>query len=83
LEDEKRKPVTSELYARKLLNYIHFNPVVSGFATSPAAWPFSSYKAILKQQHTEVHYQQALDWFGGLDNFIYNHQHPMNGSFDY
>jgi len=83
IKNFKRKEVTSEWYAQKLINYLHFNPVVSGFVTSPDAWLFSSYKAILKQQQTAVHYQQALDWFGGVDNFIYLHQHPMDGSFDY
>lgn len=41
----KRKEIDSEAYLIKLINYIHFNPVVHGFCSKPEEWNYSSYKA--------------------------------------
>lgn len=83
IKNFKRKQVDSELYAKQLINYIHFNPVTAGLSSSPEAWLYSSYNAIVKQRHTLVHHRYVLELFSGLDNFLYNHQQAMDGSFDY
>lgn len=70
----KRKAVASEDYVKKLVHYIHFNPVISGLADTPQGWPYSSYKAILTEKQTSVKKGQVLEWFGNLENFIYCHQ---------
>ncbi len=79
----RRKKVDSKEYALKLINYIHFNPVHHGFTHRPELWKYSSYNAILKQHNTSIDYKQVLELFGGVNNFEYMHQNPMDFSFDY
>ncbi len=79
----KRKCIDSELYLKKLINYIHFNPVHHGYTHSPELWKYSSYNAILKQHNTSVNYAQVIELFDDISNFSYMHQSPMDFSFDY
>ncbi len=79
----KRKRVDSELYLKKLINYIHFNPVIHGFTNAPGQWKYSSYNAILKQHNTAINCALVIELFDDINNFRYMHQHPMDFSFDY
>lgn len=74
----KRKKISSESYFIKLVNYIHFNPVVSGLINSPQEWKYSSFSAIVAGKVTLVNKAEVLEWFDGIDNFLYNHQHPFD-----
>ncbi|TAJ10689.1 hypothetical protein DMA11_18675, partial [Marinilabiliaceae bacterium JC017] len=82
IKNFKRKKVTNEHYFLRLVNYIHFNSMILGFA-QPGQWKYSSFNAIVKQQNTLVDYSGVLERFNGLSNFLYCHQGPMDGSFDY
>jgi REP element-mobilizing transposase RayT len=74
----KRKQVTDEQYLKKLVHYIHYNPVEAGLAKNPKYWKFSSYKSFLSKQTTKLKRAEVISWFDDLDNFIYCHQHPPN-----
>jgi len=74
----KRKQVTDEQYLKKLVLYIHYNPVEAGLAKNPKYWKFSSYKSFLSKQTTKLKRAEVISWFNDLDNFIYCHQHPPN-----
>lgn len=78
LKNFKRKEITSEYYFRKIVNYIHFNPVVHGFVDEPIQWKYSSYEAIVSNKPTLVNKVEILQWFDDLDNFIYNHRYPFD-----
>lgn len=73
----KRKEVDSEAYLVKLINYIHFNPVIHGFCAKPEEWNYSSYKAIISEKSTLVDRKSVLFFFDGLDNFLFNHRYPI------
>ncbi|MFY9151992.1 MAG: transposase [Prolixibacteraceae bacterium] len=73
----KRKEVNSEAYLIKLINYIHFNPVVHGFCAKPEEWRYSSYKAIISEKPTLIDRKSVLFFFDGLDNFLFNHWYPI------
>ena len=74
----RRKEITTEEYFAKLVNYIHFNPVVHGFTEYPGDWKYSSYQAILSGKSTMVARSETIAWFGGLDNFMACHRHPFD-----
>lgn len=80
----KRKQITSEEYLKKVLHYIHFNPVKANLCKNPQHWEFSSYKAILSNQKTNIQKEEVLHWFEEINNFIYIHQeHPDDSGINY
>lgn len=73
LKNFKRKPVEDDAYFVRLVNYIHRNPVNHGFVNNAGEWKFSSYNAIISKKPTMICRNEVLDWFGGLENFVFNH----------
>ncbi len=69
----KRKRVYDETYLRKLVHYIHHNPVNSCLCHAPQEWPHSSYSQLIHQETTFLRRAEILDWFGDRENFIYSH----------
>lgn len=61
-----------------LVTYIHRNPQKHGFVDDFRDWPYSSYDAILLEKPTRVQRIVVLEWFGGLDNFLVEHQQAPN-----
>ena len=74
----KRKPVLEVNYLRKLVHYIHYNPIKAGLAEKPEDWKFSSYKSLVTKRKTQLQREQTLSWFDDLSNFKYCHQYPPN-----
>src|SRR5699024_10153317 len=70
----KRKFIDSEEYLRKLIRYIHFNPVTAGLCDKLEDWEFSSYKSLLSNKPTLLLREEVLDWFDDRDNFVYTHK---------
>ncbi|MBN1643178.1 MAG: transposase, partial [Anaerolineae bacterium] len=64
----QRIPVTSEAYLRRLVVYIHQNPVRHGFVDQLSEWPYSSYAALLSTKPTHVARDAVLEWLGGAAN---------------
>ena len=69
----KRKQVTDEVYLRRLVCYIHNNPVNHGFKNMPDEWEFSSYRKIINQPE-EIINKEVIELFGDLKNMISVHQ---------
>ncbi len=78
LKSFKRKHITDENYFVRLVNYIHNNPVTHGFVMKPEDWKFSSYNAILSDKPTLIEREDVLDWFDGMEDFIFCHRCPMD-----
>lgn len=76
----KRKPVTTEKYLRKLIHYIHYNPVQAKLADQPENWRFSSYSAMLSESKTLINRKAVIDLFEDYENFIYCHRQPPDVS---
>jgi REP element-mobilizing transposase RayT len=69
----KRKRITEQEYLKRLIYYIHRNPLHHNLNLHPSEYPYSSYQGILGKQKTLLQREQVLDWFDGTDNFVYFH----------
>ena len=69
LNSLERKPIRKSTYFKRLIYYIHQNPVSHGFVENPGDWPYSSYSIILSQKQTQIKRDEILKWFGGKQNF--------------
>jgi putative transposase len=67
----RRKKVDSEDYFRKLVCYIHNNPVNHQFCDFTDEWEFSSYKSILNSPRNFNH---VLRFFDNMLNFVGCHK---------
>lgn len=76
MKNFKRKNVTDETYLRKLIHYIHYNPVHHGYVDGVEAWPYSSYRAITSSEPSEIMKKEVVAFFDDLENFKYCHKHP-------
>jgi REP element-mobilizing transposase RayT len=69
----KRILVKDEGYLRKLIHYIHYNPVEAGLVGSISDWKYSSYSSIIGHSPTLVKKKAVIEFFGDLENFKYCH----------
>ena len=69
----KRKKITDTRYLRKLVHYIHHNPIEADLCEKPQEWKFSSYGALLHNAPTLLQKEEVLEWFGDKENFIAVH----------
>ncbi|MDP2685721.1 MAG: hypothetical protein Q8O62_00770 [Aequorivita sp.] len=72
----KRKEIQDEIYFRKLVHYIHHNPVEAGLCIYPTEWVHSSYNALISRKPTLLNRLEVLRYFETIDNFKYVHSHP-------
>lgn len=69
----KRKKVTDEKYLKKLVHYIHYNPVEARLAKKPEDWKHSSYAQIVKNQTDLILKDELIGLFDDLENFMHFH----------
>lgn len=74
----KRKPVYDDAYIRKLICYIHNNPVKDGIVQRPETWHHSSFHALneLTQQQAEAN--NIIKLFGTKADFLHAHIAELN-----
>lgn len=72
----KRNEVTKEPYFRKLIHYIHRNPVEAGFCNHPKEWDYSSYNPLISKKPTLLKRNEVLAYFDSVENFEYVHSLP-------
>lgn len=70
----KRKRITSEDYLRKLVFYIHNNPVHHSVAENIFSYAWSSYHEFLREEETIVESKEVLELFDDLENFLIYHR---------
>jgi REP element-mobilizing transposase RayT len=85
IERFQRKPVRNEAYFVTLVVYIHRNPQRHGFVADFREWPFSSYRAIVRNAvpgrngvPTKVAWRTVSDWFGGGEAFREAHRRAVD-----
>lgn len=66
----RRKLVFGSNHLKQLLSYIHHNPIHHLDFDDYDAYPWSSYNAYATEAKTKVSRDEALNWFGGLDEFL-------------
>jgi len=76
----ERKEVTDTAYLRKLIHYIHHNPVKHKFAEHIADYPWSSYGSLTSAKPTKLNRKLVLDLFNDEDEFI--RYHTQNQEYD-
>ncbi len=74
----KRKLIDSEEYLKKLIYYIHNNPVQHGFCKSMNLYPWSSYETIISTKNTNLKRNEVVDMFGNISNFIEFHNSNLS-----
>jgi putative transposase len=68
-----RIAIDTEEYLRKLVIYIHFNPVNHGFFEKPEEWFFSSFKNIYNNPKQKKEYDIVIESFGDKQNYMFCH----------
>ena len=76
LKNFKRKQIQSEDYLRKLILYIHLNPVKHGFVDSVRHWKWSSYRNFPTEQN-----EMMVMFFDDFNNYQFLHR-EFSGTFD-
>ncbi len=76
----KRKRVPDEEYLKKLVCYIHNNPVSHGFKDRANEWEFSSYNRITNFPDEQPN-KEVIDLFDDLENFHVVHRYIIEGEF--
>jgi REP element-mobilizing transposase RayT len=72
----KRKPLYFDDDLRRLVCYIHNNPIEANFVSYPDEWAYSSYSDLITQSATPkipLCTQENLRIFNDLENFKYMH----------
>lgn len=69
----KRKRIRNDDYLKRLVRYIHQNPVVAGFCNKPEKWQHSSYQILLNSQPTFLNREELIYWFEDRANFLHFH----------
>jgi hypothetical protein len=59
---------------KRIILYIHRNPIHHGFTSHYTAWQYSSYQNIVGNDPGLISKQEVLFLFGGLENFILEHE---------
>ena len=73
-----RKLVDSEDYLKRVILYIHNNPVHHGFCSHPIEYPWCSYLSCISIKPTKLHREAVIGWFDSEANFKTMH----NGKLD-
>ncbi len=68
-----RKHINNQDYLKKVLLYIHNNPVHHRFCEHPVEYPWSSYLSYISIKPTRVQRETVIGWFDDLENFKYCH----------
>ena len=63
---------------KRVLHYIHANPVHHGFVPRIEMWKPSSYKIFLSTEKTNLERDYVLKVFGGLEKFVEYHSRPID-----
>jgi REP element-mobilizing transposase RayT len=76
MRNYKRKKIQNERYLKKLIHYIHYNPLSAGLVYQLKDWRFSSYLAFLSQKSTNIKRDEVIELFGDTENFKFCHKNP-------
>lgn len=74
----KRKQIDSEEYLKRVILYIHNNPVHHGFCTHPLEYPWSSYLSCVSGKPTKLKRVEVLKLFNDTENFKQQHNQEID-----
>ena len=70
----KRKHIDNFNYLKRLLIYVHHNPVHHSFCKHPMEYPWSSYLTCISTKPTKLNRETVMGWFDDRANFIHLHE---------
>ena len=70
----KRIKLNDEEYLKQLILYVHLNPK-HHLDLKFDDYKYSSYQAIILNKETKIEREEVLKLFGGIENFIFSHNH--------
>jgi|SRR3954465_9564204 putative transposase len=73
----KRKKIDDTDYLKKIIHYIHRNPVESELCNFPEEWKYSSYKKLISDYDSYLEKAKVISLFENKQNFIYVHRLPF------
>ena len=74
----RRIQVSSDQYFKRLVYYIHNNPVHHNFVDHMIEYPWSSYLTIVSEKPTRIDRKAVLEWFGDNESFVEFHGTDQN-----
>ena len=77
----ERIEVSNENYLKRLILYIHNNPVKHGFCDNPVEYGWSSYLSLISIKPTKFARETVMGWFDNKANFIAVHK-KQDDNFD-
>jgi putative transposase len=73
-----RKQVKTDRYFKKLVHYIHSNPVNDGLVEKIEHWEYSSYNSFFSDANAFLNKILVIEYFDDLENFKFIHQTAYN-----
>ncbi len=73
-----RRWVHDNEYFRKMIHYIHTNPVHHCFVKDLSDWKFSSYESFFSVSVSNLKRAEVIELFDSLDNFIAFHKRDID-----
>jgi len=70
--------IDNKNYLKRVLLYIHMNPVKHGFCKHPVEYPWTSFLPFLSDRRTKLKKDIALEWFDSMNNFELEHHREQN-----
>jgi len=77
----ERIEVNNENYLKRLILYIHNNPLKHGFCEHPAEYGWTSYLGLVSIKSTKLARETVMGWFDNQANFIAIHK-KQDDNFD-
>jgi putative transposase len=69
MKNFKRILVKDDRYLKKLVHYIHHNPVEAGLCNVVHEWPWSSYSPLIENKRSFLKSAEVITWFDDINNF--------------
>jgi REP element-mobilizing transposase RayT len=69
-----RKSINNHDYLKRLVLYIHLNPIHHGFVDNIEYWKHSSYYSIISEKETLLCKEYVIELFEDVDNFKHVHE---------
>lgn len=70
----KRRQIDNHEYLRRVILYIHNNPLRHNFCDDIIEYPWVSYHSYISGKTAGEGQDQILEWFDDIDNFIHLHE---------
>lgn len=74
----KRKLIDNKNYLKKVVLYIHNNPVHHHFCEHAMEYPWSSYLTCVSEKSTKLKRNEIINWFNDANNFKSKHNEKID-----